>query len=42
MRREIERNRRAAERLRAAARLANGDEPVTRFEARPPAPLGAG
>ena len=42
VRREIERNRRAAERLRAAARLANGDDPVTRFEARPPAPLGPG
>ena len=42
VRREIERNRRAAERLRAAARLANGDDPVTRFEARPPAPLGRG
>lgn len=42
VRREIERNRRAAERLRAAARLANGDDPVTRFEARPPAPAGRG
>ncbi len=42
VRREIERNRRAAERLRAAARLANGDDPVTRFEARPPAPLAPG
>ena len=42
VRREIERNRRAAERLRAAARLGNGDAPVTRFEARPPAPLGRG
>jgi hypothetical protein len=37
VRREIERNRSAAARLRAAARLANADEPVTRFEARPPA-----
>ena len=38
VRREVARNRRAAERLRAAARLANADDLVTRFEARPPAP----
>jgi hypothetical protein len=37
VRREIERNRRAAERLRASARLANADDPVTCFAARPPA-----
>jgi hypothetical protein len=42
VRRELERNRSAAERLRAAARLANADDPVTRFEARPPAPGGRG
>ncbi len=42
VRREIERNRRAAERLRAAARLTNADDPVGRFEARPPVPPGRG
>lgn len=42
VRRELERNRSAAERLRAAARLVNADEPVTRFEARPPALSGRG
>jgi hypothetical protein len=36
VRRELERNRGAAARLRAAARLTNGDDPVGRFEARPP------
>jgi hypothetical protein len=35
VRKELERNRAAASRLRAAARLANADEPVGRFEARP-------
>jgi hypothetical protein len=35
VRREIVRNRAAAGRLRAAARLRNADEPATRFEARP-------
>jgi GAF domain-containing protein len=38
VRRELERNRAAAGRLRAAARLANADDLVTRFEARPPVP----
>ena len=42
VRRELERNRSAAERLRAATRLVNADEPVTRFEARPPARAGRG
>ena len=37
VRKELERNRAAAARLRAAARLGNADEPVGRFEARPPA-----
>jgi hypothetical protein len=37
VRKELERNRAAASRLRAAARLANADAPVGRFEARPPA-----
>jgi hypothetical protein len=37
VRKELERNRAAASRLRAASRLANADEPVGRFEARPPA-----
>jgi len=37
VRKELERNRAAAARLRAAARLANADDPVGRFEARPPA-----
>ena len=37
VRKELERNRAAASRLRAAARLGNADEPVGRFEARPPA-----
>jgi hypothetical protein len=37
VRKELERNRAAASRLRAAARLANADDPVGRFEARPPA-----
>jgi hypothetical protein len=36
LRREIERNRAAARRLRAAARLENADEPAYRFEARLP------
>ncbi len=40
VRREIERNRAAAARLRAALRLANGDDPVGRFEARPPLARG--
>jgi len=41
VRREIERGRAAARRLREAARLANADDPVNRFEARPPgAPVG--
>jgi len=41
VRREIERGRAAAQRLRAAARLANADDPVNRFEARPPGgPVG--
>lgn len=43
VRRELERNRAAAERLRAAARLTNADDLVNRFEARPPvAPPPAG
>jgi hypothetical protein len=37
VRKELERNRAAASRLRAAARLANADDPVGRFQARPPA-----
>jgi len=37
VRKELERNRAAAARLRAAAKLANADDPVGRFEARPPA-----
>jgi hypothetical protein len=37
VRKELERNRAAASRLRAASRLANADDPVGRFEARPPA-----
>jgi hypothetical protein len=37
VRQELERNRKAAARLRAAARLTNSDDPVGRFEARPPA-----
>jgi hypothetical protein len=37
VRKELERNRAAASRLRAASRLANADEPVGRFEARLPA-----
>jgi hypothetical protein len=37
VRKELERNRAAASRLRAAMRLANADDPVGRFEARPPA-----
>ena len=37
VRKELERNRAAAARLRADARLGNGDAPVGRFEARPPA-----
>jgi hypothetical protein len=37
VRKELERNRAAAARLRAAARLGNADLPVGRFEARPPA-----
>lgn len=40
VRREIERMRGAAARLRASARLANADDPVTRFEARPSAARG--
>ena len=45
VRRELERNRAAAGRLRAAARLTNADDLVTTFEARPPfqpAPVGRG
>jgi hypothetical protein len=41
VRREIERNRAAAARLRAALRLANADDPVGRFEARPPVAHGS-
>ena len=37
VRQELERNRKAAARLRAAARLTNAADPVGRFEARPPA-----
>lgn len=37
VRRQIARGLEAGERLRAAARLENGDGPVNRFEARPPA-----
>lgn len=41
VRREIERGRAAARSLREAARLANADDPVNRFEARPPGgPVG--
>jgi hypothetical protein len=36
VRRQIARGLEAADRLRAAARLENGDGPVNRFEARPP------
>jgi hypothetical protein len=42
VRKELVRNRAAAVRLRAAARLANADDLVTRFEARPPAPAPPG
>jgi hypothetical protein len=35
VRKQIRQGLEAAERLRAASRLANADEPVTRFEARP-------
>lgn len=42
VRKELVRQRDAAARLRAAVRLANADEPVTRFEARPPAAVAAG
>lgn len=37
VRKELERNRAAAERLRAAMRLANADLPIGRFQARPEA-----
>jgi len=36
VRKEIERNRSASARLRASARMSNADDPVGRFEARPP------
>jgi hypothetical protein len=36
VRKELARNLESAERLRQAARLGNADEPVARFEARPP------
>jgi hypothetical protein len=41
VRKELVRNRAAAGRLRAAARLVNADDLATRFEARPPAPAPA-
>ncbi len=37
VRKELTRNLESAARLRQAARLGNADEPVSRFEARPPA-----
>ena len=36
VRKELARRLERAERLRQAARLSNADEPVNRFEARPP------
>ncbi len=39
---ELTRNLEAATRLRQAVKLANADEPVTRFEARPSAAPGKG
>lgn len=36
VKKELTRGLERAERLRRAARLRNGDEPVSRFEARPP------
>jgi len=38
VKKQLARNLEGAARLRQAARLGNGDEPVNRFEARPPAP----
>ena len=37
VKKELARNLESAARLRQAARLVNADEPVSRFEARPPA-----
>jgi hypothetical protein len=42
VRKELRRALERAERLRRAARLTNADEPVTRFEARPPQAAGTG
>jgi hypothetical protein len=41
VRKKLLRNLERAERLRKAARLGNADEPVSRFEAIPPATKGA-
>ena len=38
VKKQLARNLEGAARLRQAARLGNADEPVNRFEARPPAP----
>ena len=42
VRKELRRGLERAERLRRAARLTNADEPVNRFEARPPQAAGTG
>jgi hypothetical protein len=42
VKKELTRNLESAARLRQAARLGNADEPVSRFEARPPAALEKG
>jgi hypothetical protein len=42
VKKELAKGLERAERLRTMARLANADEPVTRFEARPPQRRGGG
>jgi hypothetical protein len=42
VKKELTRNLESAARLRQAARLGNADEPVSRFEARPPAAADKG
>jgi hypothetical protein len=42
VKKELTRNIESAARLRQAARLGNADEPVSRFEARPPMAPGQG
>jgi hypothetical protein len=42
VKKELARNLEGAARLQAGARLGNADEPVNRFEARPPAARAAG